>query len=113
MTTYNGRACRLDIVIEAGAQSIAFTFNGGALNVSGTWKFAVRDTFATTTVKLAPTVDVTSAASGVIRVPFTEAQCLGMIPTDYDRYVGVYTLEKDSLPWFDGTFTVEQKATRA
>lgn len=113
MATYNGKACRLDITIEAGTQSIAFTFNNGTLNVTGTWKFVVRDTFASTTIKLAPTVDVTSAASGVVRVPLTEAQCLGLIPTDLDRYVGVYTLEKDTLPWFDGTFTVEQKASRA
>lgn len=111
MTTYDAGPTQLDMSVSPADQSVTFTFTG-APNISGTWEFAVRDAYAADTVTYAPVVVTTNAATGVIVVPFTETALLALIPTGHDVYQGRYTMERNTLPVFAGTFTVDQKATR-
>lgn len=111
MTTYDAGPTALDIVVSPADQSVTFTFTG-APNVAGTWEFAVRDAYSADTIRYAPTVVTTNAATGVIVVPFTETALLALIASGYDTYQGRYTMERNTRPVFAGTFTVDQKATR-
>ena len=112
MTVYNTTPATLDLYLAPGSQSVTFTFNNGALNMTGTWAFTVRDSFESDTARLEPTVNTTGAATGTIVVPFTEAQLLGLIGTNRGLYEGVYTIERNTMPIFSGVFRIEQKATR-
>ena len=111
MTTYDAGPTQLDIIVSPADQSVTFTF-AGSPNISGTWEFAVRDAYAATDIRYAPVVVTTDATTGVVVVPFTESALLGLIPPGHDVYAGRYTMERNTLPVFAGTFTVDQKATR-
>lgn len=108
-------AADFPIELDPGDRSIAFVFDG-APTLTGTWKGKVRDGWSSTSTALDFTSVIDTSAAGSptykITVAFTEAQLLGLIPSGADHYEGVYTIEKDTVPWYSGTFRVNQKASR-
>jgi len=108
-------AADFPIEIDPGNRTITFVFDG-APALTGTWKGKVRDAWSSTSAALDFTTGIDTSAAGSptykITVTFTEAQLLGLIPSGANYYEGVYTIEKDTVPWYSGVFRVNQKASR-
>lgn len=103
----------LDIEMDVGPHSITFTFEGSP-DISGTWVGKVRTRYgaASTTLDFSSVIDDSAAATGTIVVDFTEVQLASCVATGEDKFRGVYTLERDDVPYWKGQFVVNQKASR-
>ena len=112
MTELVRRGAKVDIKISAQTDTLTFDFTSDP-DLSGTWLFKVRDKVQSSTVAYAPTVTTTSAATGTLYVPVTETALLALIPTGAAEFRGEYSMTKDTVEYFYGSFVVTQKATRA
>lgn len=109
-------ATDLDLTLPVAAATYTFAFvsgsaDGTAVDVSGTWVAKTRATLTSAAADLTWTLSSSSASVGIIKASFTESQ-LQALTSGSSSYSGVYSIQKDTIPVYEGRFVVLNKASR-
>lgn len=105
------KAARLDIEVQPGTRTVTFTWSGSP-DVSGDWVGKIRPNRKSATVVLDMVFDLTDAATGTVRVVLDDDDLQALIGDGVDDMSYWYTMQLDTVPKFDGEWTMLQKASR-